>query len=157
MSTVKLQWSNLLKLTELEFRPDFPAQLVISDEVLQCISWLTGTTGFDRRLLRCTPQGALLVAKPWSLMHVAEIRGLYPQTGDPDLVDNFVENKGILLCTSTGLVRVGFQRKSGDAFEELYVPPGQYYWYPYSCYGVKAYVEPAESGTASYIGVTVFN
>ena len=156
MSTVKLQWSNLLKLTELEFRPDFPAQLNISDEVLQCISWLTGTTGYDRRLLRCTKQGALLVADAWCGLHEVDVHVMYPETGDPKTADNIVANDGVLLVTSTAIVRFDIARVSGGEVETFHVPPGSYYWYPFSAYSVVATVVPAGSGTASYVVVTAY-
>ena len=156
MATVKLQWSNLLKLTELEFKPDFPAQLVISDEVLQCISWLTGTTGFDRRLLRCTKQGALLVANAWCAMHEVDVDVMYPEAGTPKTADDIVANDGVLLVTSTQIVTFDIARVSGGDVETIHVPPGQFYWYPFSTYSVVATVVPAGSGTASYVVVTAY-
>jgi len=156
MTTTKLQWSNLLKLTELDFRPDFPAQLSISDEVLQVISWLTATTGFDCRLLRCTPQGALLVAKPWTMMHMVETHVLFPQTVDSDITDALAANDGVLITTSTQIVLITFRRVEGGAMEKVYVPPGRYYWFPFSCYTVAASVVPAGTGTDNYVGVTVY-
>lgn len=156
MAVVKLQWSNLLKLTELDFQPDFPAQLNISDEVLQTISWLTGTTGYDRRLLRCTPQGALLVADPWSIMHVVYSAYLYPDTGVPAESGILVGNKGVLIASSNVIIKLSFQRVEDGAYESVFVPPGSYYWYPYSCYGVIAALVPADSATASYVGLTTF-
>lgn len=157
MAIIRLKWSNLLKLTELEFIPDFPAQLNISDEVLQTISWLTGTTGYDRRLLRCTPQGALLVAKPWSMMHVVANVELYPEQNSPAVATALAANKGILISTSTVIVLISFRRVDGGAYEHIYVPPNSYYWYPYSCFTVIATLVPASSATASYVGLTTFN
>jgi len=157
MAVVKLQWSNLLKLTELEFKPDFPAQLNISDEVLQVISWLTATTGYDRRLLRCTPQGALLVAKPWSIMHVVANVELYPATDTPAVATSLAANKGILISSSTVIVLATFRRVSGGSMEHVFVPPNSYYWYPYSCFAVTITLVPANSETACYVGLTSFN
>lgn len=156
MAVVKLQWSNLLKLTELDFQPDFPAQLNISDEVLQTISWLTGTTGYDRRLLRCTPQGALLVAKAWSIMHLVQAYELFVDQGGSTDTPELATNEGVLISSATQCVLVGFKRVSTSDWEMVYVPPGEYYWYPYSCYMVKGTTVPTDTGTASYIGVTVF-
>ena len=156
MAIVKLQWSSLLKLTELDFRPDFPAQLNISDEVLQTISWLTGTTGFDRRLLRCTKQGALLVAEAWASLHQVDYDVLYPEMGTPKTADNIAANDGVLLVTSTQIVKFDIARVSGGDTETIHVPPGQYYWYPFSTYSVIATVVPAGSGTASYVAVTAY-
>ena len=157
MAVVKLLWSNLLKLTELEFKPDFPATLNISDEVLQTISWLTGTTGYDRRLLRCTPQGALLVAKPWSIMHVVANVELYPETSAPFTAAALAANKGVLIASSAVIVKISFRRVSGGPLSSVYVPPNSYYWYPYSCYDVIATLVPADSNTASYVGLTTFD
>lgn len=156
MAVTKLKWSNLLKLTDLEFIPDFPAQLTISDEVLQTISWLTGTTGFDRRLLRCTPQGALLVAKAWATMHQVDYRLMYPETAAPKTESDLTANDGILLVTSTLIVKFEIARVLDGAVETIHVPPGQYYWYPFSTYSVVATVVPAGTGTASYVVVTAY-
>jgi len=157
MAIVKLKWSNLLKLTELEFIPDFPAQLSISDEVLQVISWLTGTTGFDRRLIRCTPQGALLFAEAWSMMQIVANYELSPETGSPTTRDDLPANKGILVVSSTDIIEVGFVRKSGGAVESIYMPPAAYYWFPNSCYSVTIGVVPPPTGTSSYVGINLYN
>lgn len=156
MAIVKLQWSNLLKLTELEFQPDFPAQLNISDEVMQVISWLTGTTGFDRRLLRCTQQGALLVAEAWSALHQIAYDVLYPEADNPKTATGIVANSGVLITTSTQIVQCDFARVSGGAVETIHVPPNSFYWYPFCTYSVVATVVPAGSGTSSYVVVTAF-
>lgn len=156
MAIVKLKWTNLLKLTELEFEPDIPALLTISDEVLQVISWLTGTTGFDRRLLRCTVDGALLVAKPWSNMNVVENDELYPTTGIEDSTAALVANKGVLVATSTQIVMINFYRQVGADYDAVYVPPNSYYWFPFPCYQVIAMTVPFATGTASYVGITTF-
>ena len=156
MAIVKLKWTNLLKLTELEFEPDIPALLTISDEVLQVISWLTGTTGFDRRLLRCTQQGALLTAKPYSIMNVVANVEMYPQPDDYDLSGALAANKGVLIVTSTQIVQIRFQRIKDGAKESIYIPPSSYYWYPFSCYHIDAFCVPATTGTASYVGITTF-
>jgi len=156
MGIVKLKWSNLLKLTELEFIPDFPAQLNMSDEVLQVISWLTATTGYDRRLLRCTPQGALLVAKPWSIMHVVANVEMYPEQNSPYVATDLAANKGVLLSSSTVIVLATFRRVSGGDTELVYIPPNSYYWYPYSCFAVTITLVPAASESACYVGLTTF-
>lgn len=156
MIVAKLQWSNLLKLTELHFEPDIPALLTISDEVLQVISWLTATTGYDRRLLRCTAGGALLVAKPWSNMNVLENEALYPDTDNPDESAVLALNKGCLIATSTLIVKVGFKRVEGGDYEYVFIPPATYYWFPHPCYRVYARTVPEVSGTASYVGLTTF-
>lgn len=156
MPVVKLKWSNLLKLTELEFIPDFPAQLVISDEVLQTISWLTGTTGFDRRLIRCTQQGALLTAKPWSIMKVVQATEVYPEPDTPKTTTNIAVNNGILIASSTAIITAEFARVSGGSTETVYIPPNSYYWYPFSCYSVIITLVPADSLTASYVGLTAY-
>ncbi len=156
MAVVKLLWSNLLKLTELDFRPDFPAQLNLSDEVLQVISWLTATTGFDRRLLRCTRQGALLVAKPWSMMNVVDNKELTSVQSSETAYNNIPANDGILITSSTQIIKVSFRRKLGSDMESVFVPPASYYWFPFSTYGVVVETVPDDSGTVSIMGITAY-
>ncbi len=156
MPSIKLLWSNLLKLTELEFRPDFPAQLNLSDEVLQTISWLTATTGFDRRLLRCTRQGALLVAKPWSIMHSVENGDTATVQSMETSVNIMEPNDGVLICTTTEIIKLGFRRKSGADIEWVHVPPASYYWFPFPAYTFVVKCVPADSAAVSIVGYTTF-
>ncbi|GAI19746.1 unnamed protein product, partial [marine sediment metagenome] len=82
MNAIKIKWSSLLNLTELEFVPAPPKVLEVSAELVQAIAWLTAATGHDRKLLRCTENGALLVADPWSLLSVVETCEMYSYNGD---------------------------------------------------------------------------
>lgn len=157
MPAVKLKWSQLLNLTELEFVPEPPKVLSVSDELLQTISWLTGATGHDRRLLRCAETGALLVGDAWSLLSVVVTDELYPSSGSPDTFSTLLVNKGVLIATSTQLVKLEIRRIAGAAIETIYVPPAWLYWYPHKVYSVKASVVPDPTGTASYVGITAFN
>ena len=52
MAVYKIKWNSLLHITDLEFTPDEPKELKITDELVQSISWLTGATRHDRKLLR---------------------------------------------------------------------------------------------------------
>lgn len=154
MSPVQIKWSSLLKLTDLEFEPDAPKVLNLSDELLQSISWLTGATMHDRKLLRCDNNGVLLTGNAWSLLNTVETEELYPTDGTPDTVIATSLNKGVLVASSTQLVKISFVRKSGLDAEDYYVPPEWLFWWPNPTYSVTATVVPASGGTASYVGIT---
>jgi len=156
MARAKLSWSSLLRLTELDFRPDFPTELSVLDEVMAVISWLTGCTNQDRRLLRCTPQGALLVGNAWDLLTYVESASLYPEPNDDDSFVATKENKGVLIATSTQLVHIAFKRRSDSVYEYLYLHANYLYFLPYSVYSVFAETVPSDTGTASYIGLTFY-
>ena len=157
MATTRLKWSSLLRISDLDFIPEAPKVLSVSDELSQVLSWLTGATAEDRRLLRCTEQGALLVADAWSLLNEVETDELYPEDGSPDSFVASLENKGVLVATSTQLVKLTFVRISGGASEDVYVSPDFMYWFPHSVYSITATVVPESGGTASYIGITTFS
>lgn len=157
MPAVRITWSSLFRLSELEFIPEPPTVLKLSDEMLQTLSWLTGATGHDRRLLRCTEQGALLVGDAWANLVSVQTDELYPTDGSPDSYTASVENKGVLVATSTQPVKLSFVRISGKPAEHIYVSPETLYWYPHTIYSVTATVVPASGGTASYVGITTFN
>lgn len=156
MARTRLKWSSLLRLTELDFRPDFPTELSVLDEVMAVISWLTACTNQDRRLLRCTPQGALLTGNAWDLLTAVESKELYPEGGTPDYFITTKNNNGVLVATSTQLVRMMFRRKTGADAEPIYLPPNCLYFFPYSVYQVHAYTVPDDTGTASYVGLTFY-
>ena len=157
MPAIKLKWSSLLRLTELEFVPAEPKVLNVSDELVQSISWLTGATRHDRRLIRCDANGAMLIADAWSLFASVETDELYPTDGSPDSYTATVDNKGILVATSTEIVKLTFTQVAGGDTEDIYVSPDTLYWYPHSTYSVTATVVPASGGSASYVGITAFN
>lgn len=157
MPAIKIKWSSLLNLTELEFVPQPPKVLEISDELVQAISWLTGATKHDRRLLRCTENGALLVADAWSLLKGVESKDI---TSDPILDNEFAPtkvHKGILIATSTQPVRMDIYDSIPAIVETFYLPPNWLYWYPRPVHGITATFFPDGEGTASYVGVTAFN
>lgn len=154
MAVKRLQWNNLLHLTELKFEPEEPKQLTVSDELVMSISWLTAATKHDRKLLRCDENGALLIADAWSLLTVVLAAELAPTTGTPHLSGPLAENKGVLIATSTEIVTLSFQRILDGVWENFYIPPATLYWYPKPTYQVKATVVPAETGTASIVGIT---
>jgi len=156
MARTKLKWSSLLRLTELDFRPDFPTELSVLDEVMAVISWLTACTNQDRRLLRCTPQGALLTGNAWDLMTIIGNSELYPEPAGSANAFATVGNKGVLIATSTEIVKVVLHRTDGAAGETIYLPANCLYFFPYSIYDIYAYTVPADTGTASYVGVTYY-
>lgn len=154
MAVRKIKWSSLLRYAELEFIPDQPQELEITDELVQSLSWLTGATRQDRRLIRCTEDGALLVANAWAGLNSVETDELYPQDGTPDVYTAAVEHKAVLIATSTQIVKLSIVRKSGETALHYYAPPNQFFFYPHSVYTITATVVPASGGTASYVGVT---
>ena len=157
MAVYKIKWNSLLHITDLEFTPDEPKELKITDELVQSISWLTGATRHDRKLLRCSENGALLIDNPWALFTSVETDELYPSSGSPDTYVSSVEHKGILISTSTLIVKITFTRVSGGDTENVYVPPNTLYWFGNPLYSVIATVVPASGGSASYVGITAFN
>lgn len=156
MPAIKLNWSSLLQLTELDFVPEPPKVLKVSDELAQAISWLTAATRHDRRLLRCDENGALLISDAWNLFTAFESAELYPQDGTPDSVACTCPNKGVLIATSTQIVKISFVQVAGGDSEHIYISPNTLYWYPHNVYSVTATVVPASGGTASYVGLTAF-
>jgi len=152
----QIKWNSLLRYAELEFIPEQPTQLKVTDELVQSLSWLTAATRRDRRILRCTEQGHLLVADAWSGLNSIDTDELYPQNGTPDSYTATAEHSGVLISTSTQLVKISIVRKSGEDAEHFYVPAGEFYWYPYSVYSVTATVVPVSGGTASYVALTFY-
>lgn len=154
MANKRIKWSSLLNYSEIQFEPEPPKILEVSDEIVQSLSWLTAATRHDRRLLRCTQQGALLVANAWSGLNSVEVDELHPSDGSPDSSVPTADHTAVLISSSTQIVKLGFQRKSGGVVEYFYVPPNSYLFYPYKVYQVIIYVVPATGGTASYVGAT---
>jgi len=157
MAAVKLKWSQLLNLTELEFIPEPPKVLTVSDELLQVISWLTAATGKDRLLLRCNEQGALLVADPWSLLAVVENDVLIATSGNPDTFTATLANKGVLIASGVAVVKLTITRVSGGSTEVIYLPPNWLYWYPHKVYSIVVNVVPDVGGTSFRLCLTAFN
>lgn len=157
MANHKIKWTDLLFLSEIEFIGDVPKALVVSDELQQAISFLTGATGHDRKLLRCDENGALLVASAWSNLTEVETGQLYPISSVPDTFTATVKNKGVLVGTSLQLVYAAFVQVVGGVAEYVYIPPSYEYWYPHSTYSVTVSTVPATGGTASYVGITAFD
>lgn len=156
MARTKLKWSSLLRLTELDFRPDFPTELSVLDEVSAVISWLTGCTNQDRRLLRCTPQGALLIGNAWDLLSFVESFEKYPGPDDPQEAYATKDNIGVLISTSTQLVRIRIKRTILSLYEDIYLAANTMYFFPYSTFMVFIAAVPEATGTASYVGITFY-
>jgi hypothetical protein len=157
MAEHKIKWTDLLFLSELEFIGDVPKALVVTDELQQAISFLTGATNHDRKLLRCDENGALLIANAWSNLVSVETDELYPQSMTPDSFVATVKNKGVLVGTSLQLISASFVRVAGGVAEVIYIPPYYEYWYPHPTYSVTVSTVPATGGTASYVGITAFD
>lgn len=153
----KIKWSSLLNLEGIEITPEPPRELNLSSDMLQAISWLTGVTNHDRRLLRCTEDGALLTGEPWSLLSSVDTNESYPQSGTPDVYATSVDNKGVLIATSTEIVKVVVVRIASGATETFYVPPSYLFWFPHPVYSVTVSSVPDPGGSASYVGLTFLN
>lgn len=157
MAAVQIKWSELLNITELEFVPEAPKVLTVSDELMQTLSWLTAATKHDRKLLRCDENGALLVGDPWSLLAVVENDTLYPTSGTPDTFTATKPNKGVLLATGGAIAKVSIRRVSGGDIEVIYLPNDWLYWYPHKVYSIEAVVIPDPGGNDNWLGVTAYN
>lgn len=157
MPATRLKWSSLLNLTELEFIPEAPKVLAVTDELLQAISWLTAATKHDRRLLRCDENGALLVGDAWSNLEQVDFDELHPSASLPDTFADIKNNKGVLIATSTQIIMIDFYRESSGGFDRIYLPPNWLYWYPHKVYKVIVSNAPYAGGAANYVGVSAFN
>lgn len=153
----RIKWSSLLQHADLEFTPEAPKVLEVSDELIQSVSWLTAATRENRRLIRCTEQGAILTGNAWDLLNEVETDELYPQSASPDSYTRTVPNKGVLVATSTQIVKITFVRVSGGSAEVIYLPPNWLYFFPHTVYSVAAAVVPDPGGTANYVGLTFYN
>jgi len=157
MPAIRIKWSSLLLLTELEFIPEAPTVLKVSDELLQTISWLTAATGHDRKLLRCNELGALLVGNSWDNLEQVDTDELYPRPTPPDTYETTIENKGVLIATSTQIIMIDFYKIADTVFDRLYLPPNCLYFYPHKVTKVVVATVPYGGGTESYVGLTAFN
>lgn len=153
----KVRDNRVMNLDGVEIYPDAPHELNLSNEIIQTIAWLTAITNHDRRLLRCTENGALLTADPWTLLSVVDTNESYPDSGTVDVYATSADNKGVLIATSTQIIKVVIVRIASGATETFYIPPGSFFWYPYSVYSVTCAVVPDPGGTASYVGLTFMN
>lgn len=150
----KVKSSKVLNLEGIEITPDPPHEFNLSTEIMQTLAWLTALTNHDRRLLRCTENGALLTAEPWSLLNVVDTNESYPDSGSADVYATSVDNKGVLISTSTQIIKAVMVRIASGATETYYIPPSSFFWYPHSVYSVTCSVVPDPGGTASYVGLT---
>lgn len=153
MAAKRLKWTNLLHLTELQFEPDEPKQLTVSDELIMTISWLTAATKHDRKLLRCDDNGALLTTNPWSLLVAVENNVLNFSYQSPDTYTRTLENKGVLCAVGDKLTKLDFVRVEDGAAETFYIPANWLYFYPHPTYSVTAEVIAGVAG-ASIMAIT---
>lgn len=154
---IKIKWSQLFNMPELDFEPAPPRELILSDELSQTLAWLTAATRHDRKLLRCDDNGSLLVTDAWAGLNVCDSAALIPASGVTDTATATKPNVGALVSTSTQLVKCSFVRVSGGASEDIYVPPNSYYWYPFPTYSVEVAVVPDPGGMSSYVGVVCYS
>ena len=157
MAVYQITWKSLLNLTELEFKPERPQKLKMTDEVIQTIAWLTGATPHDRRLLRCDDNGALLTADAWSNLNSVEVDELVTSPPSGDTYTATVANKGVLLAVSGSAIKAVFARVQGGDYETIYIAKNWLYWYPHSMYSVIVFSIGGAGGDAALVGVTAFN
>lgn len=157
MPVYQITWSSLLNLTELQFKPEAPKQLRMTDEMIQTIAWLTGATPHDRRLLRCDDNGALLTADAWSNLVSVETDALVTAPPSSDSYTATVANKGLLLAVTGSTVLATFTRVSGGSTEAIYITKDWLYWYPHPTYSVSVVSIGGAGGDAANVGVTAFN
>ena len=154
---IKIKWSSLLRLTDLEFSPEAPKFLTITDELVQAISWLTAATRHDRKLLRCDENGALLISDAWNGFTSVEAVEREPEANQPAPYTITVEHKGILVGTSDLLVKLSFTRIGSSVAEHTFLPPASFYWFPYPCSSVIVTLVPADLADVCMVGLVAYN
>ena len=157
MNTVMIRWSSLLRLTELEFVPEPPKVIKMTDELIQTLSWLTAATPHDRKFLRCNELGALLVGNAWDNLQAVEDDELAPVSGTPDTFTHSVVNQGILIATGGEIVKITVTLADEATTETFYLPADTVYFYPRGVHGISIAVVPDPEGTGSYVGITAYN
>ncbi len=146
----------MLRLTELEFVPEPPKVIKMSDELIQTLSWLTAATNYDRKFLRCNAFGALLVGNAWDNMVTIEDQELNPLSGTPANWGANVEHSGVLIATGTQAVKIYIILADQVTTETFYLSAQQTYFFPHYIFGITIYVVPDPGGTTSYVGVTTY-
>lgn len=157
MTSARIKWNSLLNLTDIEIVPEPLKTLNISDELIQALSWLTAATNHDRKLVRCTEQGAILIGNAWDLLQSVETDELYAESDSPDTFTATVANKGVLISVGAYLVKVTVVRKSGGDEESFYLPADSMYFFPNTVYTVTVTCVPPTGGDATYVGITAYN
>lgn len=157
MASIMLKWSNLFNLPELDFEGAFPPVMTVEEDIQITLAWLTAADRTERKLVRCDSQGALLMSDPWNGFNPVETGILEVNDNVEDTVTFTTDNKGVLFASDDGVVQVFFKRLSGGADEEVYIPGHSFYWYPHTCYSVRARCVPYATGGAHIHGVTAFN
>ncbi len=157
MPALRIKWSNLLTIPELDIIGSLPRDMPLADEIVQTIAWLTGVNRTERKFLKCDILGAMLVSDAWNLFNAVEAALLEPTDSTEDSHTFTTANLGVLISTHTKLVRVEFERVSGVSADIVYVPPNNYYWYPHETYLVKGQTVPHALGGTTLIGLTAFN
>ncbi len=157
MAGIKINWTGLLNLTELDFEPTPPQLLQLSDEIALSLAILTAATGHDRKLVRCNELGALLTGNVWDNLAVVENDQLFINTGTPDSFTATVANKGVLLATVDVIIQASFVRISGGATEIIYIAANSFYFYPHTTYSVSVDGVPIAGNVTTYVGLSAFN
>ncbi len=157
MSPIRVTWSRLLNLSELELDTGSLPDLSLSNEIAFSLSILTAATRRDRKLLRCDDNGVLLVGDPWTGLISVETDVLYVNAGSADSFTASVANKGVLIATPTYVVQASIVRISGGAAEVVMISPHQNFWFPGPVYSVEVDDVPAGATDTFYVGITAFN
>lgn len=154
---IRVSWSSLLQITELDFTPEAPKVLKMDDKLLQAISWLTACNRHERKLLRCDENGALLFTDAWNGFNSVEVAEKEPETSAPKTYTPTVEHKGILISTAAYLIKLSFKRTGTTVYEHTFVPAASFYWYPHSCVDVVISLVPLDADNSCIVGVTAYN
>lgn len=153
MSPIKVIGGNLFNIADVDFVPEAPRSMEIDEKANMSFSILTATTGYERKLVRCNEHGAILVGNPWDNMSVVASDQLVPSSGSPDSWTRIVENKAVMICTSTYIIKCEFVRISGGGADTIYLPPQFMFFYPHPTYSVTVSTVPDPGGSASYVGL----
>lgn len=157
MSPVRIKWTSLLKMTDLDMEGDFPRDLMLEDTMQLSLAWLTAINRTERKLLRCDGNGALLLSDPWNGFISVEEAINEVANSTEDTVTWTTANQGILISTGVNLVHTFFKRVNGGDDEAVYIPADSFYWFPHSCYSVRMRCVPYPTGGAAVHGLTAFN
>ncbi len=156
MASVRLKWSSLLSIPELDFVDAAPSVIAVSDELQLTLAWLTAATKSERKLLRCDNNGALLISDAWNGLNSAETDQLFVASSSADTFTASIENCGCLISTGIYLAKIFFYRVSGVLADTVHVPGDSFYWYPHTVHTVTAQTVSHASGPDSSIGVTTY-
>ncbi|GAI97265.1 unnamed protein product, partial [marine sediment metagenome] len=68
-----------------------------------------------------------------------------------------IVHKGVLIATSSVIVKMSFVHEFKGTSYDIYLPPKWLYFYPYKVYSVTGSVVPPDALQTTYIGLTFYN